>query len=320
MDLLSDPTVSNEWHVVAASKSVDEGSVLSAQVLGQSLVIWRSEGQVLVWMDLCIHRGAKLSLGQIKDGCLECPYHGWRYDASAQCVKIPAQPEGMAISKKAKAFPVRSMERWGAVWVCFGENPVELPFVAELDKPTAPIQLSAHPIRAKGPRVVENYLDFSHLPFIHGGYLGDPDQPLVEDYKVERNEDGLFAKDLRIFQPDPDGSGKPGMVSYDYYCYRPLIASFTKMKMRSILAVTPVDEANSMAWLIGTNEDRVDLSDEDYFKWSELIIGQDAVIVESQRPELLPLDLQEELHFYFDRLAIAYRRWLKELNWTYGTR
>jgi phenylpropionate dioxygenase-like ring-hydroxylating dioxygenase large terminal subunit len=319
MELLSDPKVSNEWHIVASVKSVSEGVVLSAKVLGQSLVIWRHEGAIQVWLDLCIHRGSKLSLGQIKDGCLECPYHGWRYEESGRCVHIPAQPESMAISKKAKAFPVRSMERWGAVWVCFGDQPVEIPVVPELDAPTAKIQLSSHPIKAKGPRVVENYLDFSHLPFIHRGYLGDPDQPMVEDYKVERNADGLYAKNLRIFQPDPDGSGKPGIVSYDYYCYRPLIASFKKMQMRSVLTVTPVDEETSIAWLIGNNPG-LDISDEEYTKWSDLIIGQDAVIVESQRPELLPLDLQEELHFYFDRLAIAYRRWLKELGWTYGTR
>ena len=60
------------------------------------------------------------------------------------------------------------------------------------------------------------------------------------------------------------------------------------------------------------------MSPADRRKWTELTIGQDAVAVESQRPELLPLDLLEELHLTFDRLAIANRRWLKELGVTYG--
>jgi phenylpropionate dioxygenase-like ring-hydroxylating dioxygenase large terminal subunit len=49
-----------------------------------------------------------------------------------------------------------------------------------------------------------------------------------------------------------------------------------------------------------------------------LIIDQDVPIVESQRPELLPLDLQTELHLRSDRTAIAYRKWLKELGVTFG--
>jgi phenylpropionate dioxygenase-like ring-hydroxylating dioxygenase large terminal subunit len=49
------------------------------------------------------------------------------------------------------------------------------------------------------------------------------------------------------------------------------------------------------------------------------IPAQDVPIVESQRPELLPLDLQAELHLRSDRMAIAYRRWLKELGLSFGT-
>ncbi|HYX49579.1 MAG TPA: hypothetical protein VE843_07540, partial [Ktedonobacteraceae bacterium] len=50
-----------------------------------------------------------------------------------------------------------------------------------------------------------------------------------------------------------------------------------------------------------------------------MITLQDVPIVESQRPELLPLDLQAELHLRSDRTAIAYRKWLKELGLTFGT-
>ena len=45
-----------------------------------------------------------------------------------------------------------------------------------------------------------------------------------------------------------------------------------------------------------------------------MIILQDVPIVESQRPELLPLDLQAELHLRSDRTAIAYRKWLRQVG------
>jgi hypothetical protein len=41
--------------------------------------------------------------------------------------------------------------------------------------------------------------------------------------------------------------------------------------------------------------------------------------LESQRPELLPLDVQAELHLRSDRTAIADRGWLRDLGLSFGT-
>jgi vanillate O-demethylase monooxygenase subunit len=49
-------------------------------------------------------------------------------------------------------------------------------------------------------------------------------------------------------------------------------------------------------------------------EFQDRIFEQDRPILESQRPELLPLDLQAELHLRSDRTAIAYRRWLAQLG------
>jgi phenylpropionate dioxygenase-like ring-hydroxylating dioxygenase large terminal subunit len=53
--------------------------------------------------------------------------------------------------------------------------------------------------------------------------------------------------------------------------------------------------------------------------FQDVVSAQDIPVVESQRPELLPLDLQAELHLRSDRTAIAYRQWLKLLGLRYGT-
>ena len=60
------------------------------------------------------------------------------------------------------------------------------------------------------------------------------------------------------------------------------------------------------------------LSDDDFVTYIDEIVLQDVPIVESQRPELLPLDLQTELHVKHDATAIAYRKWLRELGLTVG--
>jgi phenylpropionate dioxygenase-like ring-hydroxylating dioxygenase large terminal subunit len=82
--------------------------------------------------------------------------------------------------------------------------------------------------------------------------------------------------------------------------------------------ITPVTERKSIAWAY-VAMDYGEGTDEQVRQFEDELMVQDARIVESQRPELLPLDLQAELHLRSDRTAIAYRKWLKELGLTFGT-
>jgi hypothetical protein len=59
----------------------------------------------------------------------------------------------------------------------------------------------------------------------------------------------------------------------------------------------------------------LDESNEKFRKFSMEVAEQDRVIVESQRPEDLPLDLSEELHLRGpDNCAVVYRRMMRELG------
>src|SRR5271155_418602 len=84
---MDDPRLLAEWFAVGWSREVDAGGLLSRRILGRGLVLWRAgDGEMHCWLDLCVHRGAKLSLGVIQKAsdeqghgdCLVCPYHGWR--------------------------------------------------------------------------------------------------------------------------------------------------------------------------------------------------------------------------------------------------
>jgi hypothetical protein len=61
-----------------------------------------------------------------------------------------------------------------------------------------------------------------------------------------------------------------------------------------------------------------DIPEAEMIAFQDKVAAQEKVIVESQRPELLPLDLREELHLRSDLMAIAYRKWLLELGMSYG--
>ncbi len=324
-----DAYLRHEWLAVGWSSSVKVGGLLPVRLLGRDVVLWRdSSGSLHAWQDLCIHRGAKLSLGQVRNGCVVCPYHHWTYDASGSCVFIPSHPD-QPPPVKAHANVFHVQEKYGLVWVGLDTPEREVPAFPEAED-SAFRKVSAGPyrFRAKGPRIIENFLDVAHLAFVHAGLLGDPDRARIEDYEVESGPEGIAARNIKIWQPDPDGTGKPGQVFYNYSVEHPLTACFRKMQdgqcFSMLDTVTPVESGKvgneeSLAWVVLALNYADQTSDEELRSFQDKVSAQDKAIVESQRPELLPLDLQAELHLRSDRMAIAYRRWLKDLGMEYGT-
>jgi phenylpropionate dioxygenase-like ring-hydroxylating dioxygenase large terminal subunit len=317
-----DPVLSNDWHVVAWAKDLGEGQVMRARLMGEELVLWRKNGQVMAWQDLCMHRGSRLSLGWVKDDCLVCPYHGWTYNTDGRCVKMPAHPE-QTPPAKAVVKTYQACEGYGAIWVSLGSPHKGLPPFPEWDDDSyRKVACGPYSVNASGPRVIENFLDVAHFPFVHEGYLGDQQHTEIADYEVVTDEQGITAEDIRVWQPDPDGTGVGKDVSYTYKVFRPLTAYFTKIasdRFAIILWVTPVEPLKSIAWMWVTMNYGHEMPDAEVSGFQDKIFSQDLPIVEGQRPELLPLDLQAELHLRSDRAAIAYRKWLGELGLTFGT-
>jgi phenylpropionate dioxygenase-like ring-hydroxylating dioxygenase large terminal subunit len=154
--------------------------------------------------------------------------------------------------------------------------------------------------------------------------VGDRERGEVEDYEVTAggSERGPEAKKIRIWQPDPDGTGEAALVNYHYWVAGPLTAGFVKshgeQRFGILAQVAPVDEDTCESRLVMSLNYGHEIADEELLRFQDHVSEQDRVIVESQRPELLPLDLQAELHLRSDRMAIAYRKWLRAIGLTYG--
>jgi phenylpropionate dioxygenase-like ring-hydroxylating dioxygenase large terminal subunit len=319
----ADPVLLDDWHPIARSSDIPEAFILPARLLGEDLVAWRIHGEVRVWQDLCIHRGTRLSLGHLEGDHLQCSYHGWTYNDRGECVKIPAHPEQKP-PPKARVKTYHAKERYGLVWVCLGEPPRDIPRFEEWDDASfRKIPCGPYRYHASGTRAVENFLDVAHLPFLHAGILGEKAHAEIADYKVEQDEDGIVARDVHIYQPDPDGTGVGKDVNYTYKVFRPLTMYLSKDTSEgrfSIYAgVSPTSEFESTAWFWIAMDYGHDIPEEEIVSLQDKITGQDVPVVESQRPERLPLDLQAELHLRSDRVAVAYRKWLGELGLSFGT-
>lgn len=318
-----DPVLLNDWHPVCYSHDLPPSAVKAVTLLNQDLVVWRNDKGVQAWRDLCLHRGTRLSLGRVSNCRLVCPYHGWQYDDQGRCVLIPAHPEQTPPEKaRVQSFPATESD--GLVWVSLGKPVTPPPYLSEWRRNEFRlIHCGPYTMNAAAPRVVENFLDVAHLSFVHDGLLGDSAHPELPDYQVQTDESGIIASNISIYQPDPDGTGVGCRVTYTYRVTRPFHAHLEKDtqpdRFHLFLGVCPHDHSRSTSFMVIAMNYGHDIPAEDLQAFQDKIVSQDIPVVESQRPELLPLDLAEELHLRSDRTAIAYRKWLRELGLHFGT-
>lgn len=86
-------------------------------VAAEPWVVGRMRGRLFAARDRCPHRGAPLSAGDIDDGCLVCPYHGWRFDPDGVATAIPALGAAAPVPPRARLETAEVVERDGLVWI-----------------------------------------------------------------------------------------------------------------------------------------------------------------------------------------------------------
>jgi len=311
-----------DWYVICRKDEIDENKILLKYVFDQEIIIWKKKERIMAWENLCIHRGSRLSLGSINNGILKCAYHGWEYNQDAQCVKIPSQPD-IKIPKKACVKSYKVIEKMNMVWINLSKEVNDFVNIKEFNESNFNhVASGPYIMNASAPRAIENFLDVAHFPFVHENHLGVKDKPMIDDYDVVSSNKGIHASNVKIFQPNPDGTNKSGEVIYDYHVHSPFVASLGKDVSKNerfvlVFYVTPISETESMIYTL-TLMNFGKLDDKIVRDYQDFITAQDVPIVESQRPELLPMDLQEELSIRSDKISIAYRRYLKKMNISFG--
>ena len=116
----------NFWYPICTSEELGADEPLPAQVLGLPFVAFRdTDDQPHVLANTCVHRGGSLSKGWVKDGCIICPYHGWRYGGDGKCQLVPSFDEGSKIPARAKVDSYPVQEKYGIVFAFLGDLPEE---------------------------------------------------------------------------------------------------------------------------------------------------------------------------------------------------
>ncbi len=318
------------WHPVLAADELG-GVPLAARLLGDDVVLWRdATGAVRAFADRCPHRGTKLSLGRVLDGGarLECPYHGWQFEASGQCVLIPALPN-FTPPPAHRACSFEALEAHGLVWVRLHKSDSTLPaFNAEHDAQLRKLLCGPYLVATSAARIVENFLDMAHFGFVHAGWLGDRAHTALDDYHLETTPTGFVVTGCKAWQPQSNRLSEQGsMVDYRYELTSPFSAVLTKLPQQPggqrdeiALFVSPHEPEKSVVWFRLAVTDQVS-SDAELRAFQHTIFTQDRPILESQSPKRLPLrgpDHSRELHCAADRASAAYRRFLTERGINFG--
>jgi phenylpropionate dioxygenase-like ring-hydroxylating dioxygenase large terminal subunit len=310
------PTLANYWHPIGRSEDVGD-QPRRFRLLAEDIVAFRTADGVSAFKDLCIHRGTPLSLGWVENCRLVCAYHGWEYDPSGACVRIPSLPDGSSIPRKARAIAYRAEERYGLVWVAIADPAAPIPGFPqdEWDDPSFRGFLSAtHEWHSSAGRTVENFLDATHFPFVHEGLLGTRDRTVAYDHDVVVTDYGLT---YFYDEADPnDAYGTGGQLTrFEYHLHVPFTVHLKKTLGREVTIMTlisaPTEPKLTHMYFFVTRNHRLYEPDTQWKEFTDRILAQDRVIVEAQRPEEIPTDLREELHLKVpDASAVTYRRLL----------
>jgi phenylpropionate dioxygenase-like ring-hydroxylating dioxygenase large terminal subunit len=234
-----------------------------------------------------------------------------------------------SVSSPMQRRPIQVATRYGLLWACLGtpvRDIVEFPICEEPDRWI--VTGGAVQVAVSGLRVVENFLDLGHLPFVHSGYLGEAPHTEIRPYQVERrpNGGGLIATKCRIYQPLASPVAQTGFeVEYVYEVLRPycvvLYKSNPAQPLRKdfiALIVQPVDEERCIAHsLLAYLREGIDPAG--IRAYMQLIFLQDKPILENQLPKRLPLDPTAEISVRSDAASAVYRRWLRDEDVRYGT-
>jgi phenylpropionate dioxygenase-like ring-hydroxylating dioxygenase large terminal subunit len=283
MTKTTDPVALDQWYAIATLSEITEQPVRT-RLLGQDLVYRREP-----------------------DGSL-------------------AIREVGATGRLGALLPVR--ERYECLWTTLGTPPRDIFHLAEAEETDRRVVVCGWvKMRTSGLRLVENFLDMAHFPYIHTNVLGAEPHTEVPRYdsEIRRDVDEVWATNCQFYQPQIVANGPGGMVQLAYRVPSPFVVMLYRVCPSSpnrldaiAMFIQPIEEdlcrAQPVMYLVDDQAAQIDL-----LKFEQIIFLQDRIIVENQRPVLLPLEPRSEIPTRADVSSVVYRRWLKEKGIRFGT-
>jgi phthalate 4,5-dioxygenase len=256
------------WTPALLSEELPQNDCPPARVklLSERLVAFRdSQGRYGLIDEFCAHRGASLWFGRNEECGLRCPYHGWKFDVTGQCLEVPSEPvaSGFAQRIKLKSYPL--IEQGGVLWTHTGP-PDRTPPLPQWEFSLVPADqrfVSRRLQECNWLQAMEGGIDSSHVSWLHrANVVSDPlfkgakgNEYNMGDMKpvfeVVESAGGLYIGARRNAEND----------QYYWRITQYVLPSFTMIAPRGGHTVhghfwIPVDDENCWAWSYDYRPDR----------------------------------------------------------------
>jgi phenylpropionate dioxygenase-like ring-hydroxylating dioxygenase large terminal subunit len=175
------------WYIIGESKDLPRDKVIEAHLFDEWLALFRDEsGKAVAIEDCCLHRCAQLSKGSVKQGKLQCAYHGWTYNGEGVVIDVPSEGKSEGDVKpshrRARRFQICESDDYVYARLADSANdstveqikPFSIPFYKA--KGWAAMRLK-NLFHNNVTNCAENFVDIPHTAFVH---------PKI--FRVSRNE------------------------------------------------------------------------------------------------------------------------------------
>lgn len=302
---------SEVWSPVLPAADLPADRPVGLKVAGVPVALFRdAQGRPAAVIDRCPHRGVALSLGKVEDGCLVCPFHGWTFDEKGRNCRVPWNPD--ARLERLGASPLPARELAGQIWIFTGPEAPGEPEVDEIFlREGIRVSGMVEEIQTHWTRVMENMLDWPHLPFVHQRTIG---KGLVSQARGRMDvhldiEPWGFRSHVTL-----DGAPSEGSMNFRFPNMMNLFIGIPGRTLVMMVACVPVDEARTrLVMMTARSFARLGILDA-VFNWqNRKIFREDLEVVESSPPGPVPHP-REERSVRTDAPTLHFRkRYLAEL-------
>ena len=323
--LCDNKNLTGYWYPLARVNDV-LATPLHRKLLGRDLVLWRDgNGVISALPDRCPHRESKLSIGWVSGNCLVCPYHGWEFEQDGKCVRVPSANDGVPVPPKAHLAPYRVEEKYGLVWVCPGEPTADIPYMMWEDDPSyRRINTPFDEWKVSATRMVDNFLDITHFPWVHRASFGRQQDTQVPHVDLGPLDDHFHGYSYDVYANNAASATIASGQSVDVV-HRTMTSGFNlPFTCRStieydnglahilLLLSVPMDDVNSYFNFVVWRRDDFSLQSDEVTRLDFIIGAEDKAMLETF-DTVLPMDQTSTVSVQADKCSVEWRRQLAAL-------
>ncbi len=290
----------NLWYVAFHGSELKKNNLVPKEILGERIVFARDEkGNPFALKDNCPHRGVPLSVGWFDGKCIQCCYHGWKFDTQGTCTEIPAlAPESNINVNKIKTGNYPCKEVNGIIWIYIpdkklSENSVinKIPdLLLSGDKNFKHVEKVVLPCNID--HSVIGLIDPAHVTFVHQSWFWRSKkslrikekyfEPSPMGFKMSRHAPSTNSKGYKILK-----GGKSTEIDFQIPGVRIEHIKMGEKEIISITTLTPLTENETeLNQFVYTSINALKFFWWPLKKLGKIFIGQDLHIFEKLRKGL----------------------------------